>query len=385
MSAVAPDGLESVSLARTSTQREAVYRLRYDVYMRELRKGFLSDIDHEHGWIRDPEDEQEGVSIFYTGTEEAMTGSLRLQVWDPGQIPEDIFQRFSLHLFPGIDAYKVSEAARLVIRPDMRGGHLLASLALAAFEHGVASHDVFVCFLYCSPGLVRPYMRLGFRPYPGYVIPNEDGIRLPMFMVAADLEHLKAIGSPLAPLMARHFSADTMPPDISSFLKVVNEQPYHYETDPSRVWQEVRDQLQPGPGNRSPFLEGISASDAEVLCHSGFIMEIPTDKVVMREGLVERELYLVLRGEYEVRIEDKVLGVLGEGDVLGEVSFFNNPGERVATVRSLTPGRVMVLERHFLERLVPSHPELACRLLTNLGRILSRHLTIALRAYLGLE
>jgi CRP-like cAMP-binding protein len=185
--------------------------------------------------------------------------------------------------------------------------------------------------------------------------------------------------------MARHFSADTMTPDMSPFLEVVCEQPYHYETRPARVWQEVRDQLQPGPGTRSPFLEGISASDVEVLCQCGFIMEIPTDKVVMREGLVERELYLVLRGEYEVQIEDKVLGVLGEGDVLGEVSFFNNPGERVATIRSLTPGRVMVLERHFLEHLIPSHPELACRLLLNLGRILSRHLTMALRAYLVLE
>ncbi len=314
-----------------------------------------------------------------------MTGSLRLQVWDPGRIPEDVFQRFSLHLFPGIDAYKVSEAGRLVVRPDMRGGHLLASLALAAFEHVVANHDVFVCFLYCSPGLVRAYMRLGFRPYPGYVIPNEDGIRLPLFMVAADLEHLEAIGSPLAPLMARHFPADSMPPDMAPFLKVLSDQPYHYEIHPARVWQEVREQLQPGPATGSPFLEGVSASDAETLCHYGFIMEIPADKVVIREGLVERELYLVLRGEYEVRIEGKMLGVLGEGDVLGEVSFFNNPGERVATVRSLTPGRVMVLERHFLEHLVPSHPELACRILTNLGRILSRHLAMALRAALGLE
>jgi hypothetical protein len=205
------------------------------------------------------------------------------------------------------------------------------------------------------------------------------------FMVAADLEHLKAIDSPLAPLMAGHFSTDTVPPDMSPFLGVMREQPYHYETHPARVWQEVKGQLQPGPGTRSPFLEGISASDAEVLCHCGFIMEIPIDKVVMREGLVERELYLILRGEYEVRIENNVLGVLGEGDVLGEVSFFNNPGERVATIRSLTPGRVMVLERHFLEHLIPSHPELACRLLTNLGRILSRHLTMALRACLGLE
>jgi len=382
---VAPDGLESVSLARTSTQREAVYRLRYEVYMRELRKGFLSGVDHEHAWVRDPEDEQEGVSIFYTGPEDAMTGSLRFQVWDPGRVPEHVFQRFSLHLFPGIDAYKVSEAARLVVRSDMRGMRLLASLALAAFEHGVANHDVFVCFLYCSPGLVRAYMRLGFRPYPGDVIPNEDGIRLPMFMIAADLEHLRAIGSPLAPLMARYFPADTIPPDISAFLELVNEQPCHYETHPARVWREVRDQLQPGPGTRSPLLEGISASDAEVLCHCGFLMEIPADKVVLREGLVERELYLVLRGEYEVRIEDKVLGILRTGDVLGEVSFFDTPGERVVTVRSLTAGRVMVLERHFLEHLIPSHPELACRLLINLGRILSRHLALALRAYIGLE
>jgi len=385
VSAVAPDKLEPVSLARTSAQHEAVYRLRYDVYMRELRKGFLSDIDHEHGWIRDLGDKQDGVSIFYTGTEQAMTGSLRLQVWDPGRIPEDVFQRFSLHLFPGIEAYKVSEASRLVVRPDMRGSRLLASLALAAFEHVVAKHDVFVSFLYCSPGLVRVFMHLGFRPYPGYVIPNEDGIRLPMFMVATDLEHLQAIGSPLASLMARHFPTDTMLPDMSPFLKVMSERPYHYETHPARVWQEVRDQLQPGPETRSPFLEGISASDVEVLCHYGFIMEIPSDKVVMREGLVEQELYLVLRGEYEVQIEDKVLGVLGEGDVLGEVSFFNNPGERVVTIHSLTPGRAMVLDRHFLKRLIHSHPELACRLLTNLGRILSRHLAIALRTHLDLE
>ena len=385
MTAVVPDRLEPVSLVQTSKQREAVYRLRYEVYMRELRKGFLSDVDHEHAWVRDPEDEQDGVSIFFTGTEEAMTGSLRLQVWDPGHIPQDVFQRFSLDLFPGIDAYKVSEATRLVVRPDMRGGRLMAALALAAFEHAVTNHNVFICFLYCSPGLVRAYMRLGFRPFPGDVIPNEDGIRLPMFMVAADLEHLKAIDSPLAPLMARHFPSDALPIDMSHLLKVVNEQPYHFETDPEQVWQEVQEQLKSDPEVHSPFLKGLSDSEVEVLCHHGFIMEIPADKVVMREGLVERELYLVLRGEYEVQIDAKVLGVLSEGDVLGEVSFFNNPGERVATVRSLTPGRVMVLERHFLEHLIPSHPQLACRLLINLGRILSRHLTMALHAYLDSE
>ena len=383
MTAGSPDGLEPVSLAVTQAERNAVYRLRYEVYMRELRKGFLDHVNHEHGMVHDAEDDQPGVSILYTGTAQAMTGSVRLQVWDPGQVPEGVYRRFSLHLFPGIEALKVSQVGRLVIRRDMRGGRLLTALASAAFQHGAAHHDVFVCFLYCSPGLVRGFMRLGFRPYPGYVIPNADGIRLPMFITAADLEHLRAIGSPLAALMKAYYPAGRPIPGMARFLEAANALPEHYQTDPEQIWQEVRDRLQPGPKTCSRLLEGIPAEAVRALCSYGFIMEIPSDKVVMREGLVERELYLVLQGHYEVLMEDRAIAELAEGDVLGEVSFFQNAGERVATVRSLTPGRVMVLERHFVERLSMSHPELACRLLFNLGRILSSHLAMALRALVG--
>ena len=107
-------------------------------------------------------------------------------------------------------------------------------VACAAFDHGAARHDTFVCFLYCSPGLVHAYMRLGFRPYPGYVIPNEDGIRLPMFMVASDLAHLRAVGSPLAPLMASHFGDRCTLPDLSPFARAIRELELHYETEVSR-------------------------------------------------------------------------------------------------------------------------------------------------------
>ena len=350
--------------------------------MRELRKGFLGDVDHEHGLVHDREDDEDGVSILYTGSEDAMTGSARLQVWEPGQVPEDVYQRFSLHLFPGIEAFKVAEVGRVVITRELRGGRLLSSLASAAFQHGREHHDVLICFLYCSPGLIRTFMRLGCRPYPGCVIPNADGIRLPMFITALDALHLRAAGSPLELTTEAQAPRDRADPGIAGMLERAAELSDHYETDPERIWQEVSERLQPGPETCSPLLEGVSVDEARVLCSCGFIMEIPADKVVMREGLVERELYLVLQGRYEVRMEDEEITVLAEGDVLGEVSFFQSPGERVATVRSLTPGRAMVLERHFVERLIPSHPELACRLLLNLGRILSSHLTMALRAYI---
>ena len=374
---------QAARLATTQDELEAVYRLRYDVYTRELGKGFLTTVDHTRGWIKDPEDEQANVHIFYTGPVNAMTGTVRVQVWEPGRVPDEVFRRFSLHLFPGIEGYRVSEAARLVVKPERRGGPIVASLACAAFDHGVTRHDVFVCFLYCSPGLIHAYMRLGFRPYPGFVIPNEDGIRLPMFMVASDLAHLQAVDSPLAPLMARHFGDRSTLPDLTPFEQATRDLQAHYETDPQRVCKEVRERLRPGAATCSALLEGLAADQVEALCRCGFVMEIPANKVVMRQGLVERDLYLALTGRYEILMEDLTLGELGAGDVLGEISFFQDPGKRVATVRSLTSGRVMVFDRNFLERLVPAHPEVACRVLFNLGRIVSGHLAMALQAYIA--
>jgi hypothetical protein len=375
------DGQPLVRLVRSRAEREGVYRLRYDVYTRELAKGFLGTVDHDRGWIKDPEDEAEGVALFYSGPPHAMTGTLRVQVWAPGSVSKEVAERFSLHLFPGIEHYRVSEAARLVVVPEMRGGATAAALACAAFDHLAARHDVFVCFLYCAPGLVHRYLRLGFRPYPGFVIPNEDGIRLPMFLLASDVAHLRAVGSPLAPLMARHFLDGRALPDMTPFDEALRGLEAHFEVDPARVWSEVCDRLAPGPQTCSPLLEGLAVGDAEALCRTGFVMEIPAGKVVLREGLVERELYLALTGRYAIRMGGVCLAELGAGDVLGEVSFFQDPGRRVATVHSLTAGRVLVLERHFLERLVPAHPDVACRLLFNLGRILSRHLAMALEAH----
>jgi len=378
-----PASAERARLARTRVEREAAFRLRYDVYITELSKAFLPEVDHDRGWVKDPEDEDEDVHIFYTGTAEAMTGTLRVQVWQPGCLTEAVSRRYSLHLFPDIARYRVSEAARLVVRPECRGGSILSALACTAVEHVTSHSNVFVCFLYCSPGLVHAFMRLGFSPYPGSVIPNEDGIRLPMFMVTSDLVHLREIGSPLAPLMARHFSRRRPLPDMTPFGAATRNLPLHYETDPERVLKEVRDRLQTGTAPRSRLLEGLTPSQTATLCRCAFVMEIPADSVVMRQGLVEHDLYLVLTGRFELLMGDCRLAELGPGDVLGEVSFFGEPGERVATVRSLTPGRVMVLENRLLERLVAHDPEVACRALYNLGRIVSAHLAAALQASVG--
>ena len=72
-----------------------MYRLRYEVLISELGKGYLPSVDHAHRWVRDPEDEDESVTIFYAGTSGAVTGSVRVQVWQPGEVPAEIYRRFA--------------------------------------------------------------------------------------------------------------------------------------------------------------------------------------------------------------------------------------------------------------------------------------------------
>ncbi len=374
--------LEKVNLATTDEEREAIYRLRYKVYVEELKKGFLRDIDHERRWVKDPEDEREGVALFYTGSVEDMTGTMRIQIWEPGQAPEEIRKRFSLHLFPGIEAHTISEPARLIVRRTLRGKLILPSLARACYEYVCARPDTYFAFLYCAPGLIRAYSRLGFRPYAGNVIPNEDGIRLPMVMIVSDLDYFREVGSPLTPLVNKYFGPGKRPPlDITPFADILEGAAAKYEIDPEAVWRELQDEFLSGHEVKTQFFDDIPEADVRELSNKGFIMEVPENKVVLRADLIEKEMFLILDGVFEVLAGEKRLAVLSKGDVFGEVAFFHDSGRRSATIRALTPGKLMVLRRKFIHELMDRKPRLACQLLFNLGRIMSGRLFTMAQLY----
>jgi CRP/FNR family transcriptional regulator, cyclic AMP receptor protein len=100
---------------------------------------------------------------------------------------------------------------------------------------------------------------------------------------------------------------------------------------------------------------------------------------VLKAGGGGRSLYLLLEGTLEVvgppaRFGRKrQLGRLEAGSVVGEVSFFD--GEpRSAGVRAVTPVVLAELTPDGFDGLVAKHPDLARRLLLDLGRILAGRL-----------
>ncbi|MCP4378684.1 MAG: GNAT family N-acetyltransferase, partial [bacterium] len=125
---------ETVNIATTQEQREAIYRFRYQVYVKELKRDY-PDADHDRQWLRDDTDEKDYAVNLYMGPIDQIVGVVRLLIWAPQQVPDHYHQLFSMEVFPGIDKTGVSELGRLMISPSVRGKSIFPSLIKAAYEH----------------------------------------------------------------------------------------------------------------------------------------------------------------------------------------------------------------------------------------------------------
>jgi sigma-B regulation protein RsbU (phosphoserine phosphatase) len=98
-------------------------------------------------------------------------------------------------------------------------------------------------------------------------------------------------------------------------------------------------------------------------------------KVLIHEGRSDDRFYVLLEGEVEVvksldTPEERVLGVRGAGNLLGEMSLFSHHGNHTASVRSLTPLHLLQVTRNELDALLHRQPQLAYEII----RLLSHRL-----------
>lgn len=94
---------------------------------------------------------------------------------------------------------------------------------------------------------------------------------------------------------------------------------------------------------------------------------------LIRIGDKDDSFYILTRGEVEVSIGDKVLATIPEGSVFGEISFFDG-ALRSATIRARTTGSAIRVTREDLDSLAAWEPDIARKMLFDLGRILAMRL-----------
>ncbi len=92
--------------------------------------------------------------------------------------------------------------------------------------------------------------------------------------------------------------------------------------------------------------ELVDAPDKELARLASLFEEVEyaNGSVLIREGAIGREAFVIVEGEVAVTLGSKTLAILGPGEVVGEMALMDG-GPRSATVTAVTDVRTLVASR----------------------------------------
>lgn len=115
-----------------------------------------------------------------------------------------------------------------------------------------------------------------------------------------------------------------------------------------------------------PLFQGCSTRELEKIARAGDEVHMPAGSLIVDQGQVGREAFVVLDGTVTVKRNGKKIAALGRGSVVGELSLLDH-GPRTASVICETDCDLLLLgQRNFLG-VLDEVPTLAHKLLASLA------------------
>ncbi|WP_062078408.1 Crp/Fnr family transcriptional regulator [Demequina globuliformis] len=116
----------------------------------------------------------------------------------------------------------------------------------------------------------------------------------------------------------------------------------------------------------SPLLGGMDAASAHALIERMERMELPRGDVIFSEGDEGSAMFIIVKGKVKLARtardgRENLLGLLGVGDMLGELSVFD-PGPRVARAHAVEDTVVYELPKEELDEWLAGHLEMGSHL-----------------------
>jgi CRP-like cAMP-binding protein len=333
--------------AQSEHDQEELFRFRYAVYVEELGR-YRQSADHRGRRLVEPEDAH---SVLYGARQGGhVVGTARLTFGADGLSHRQIDQYSLGHFLAEVPAELIAVGERLMVAPDLRGSTVSAELR--DFEReDISARGVRMIFGACEPHLLSMYLSAGVRTYAEHNINSEEaGYLIPLVWLEGDPDALpRSIQEALRRSGAVH-SASLMPPgeyraQMGATLERLDQEELHAFSD-------------------------FEHSEAQDFISRSTIIECARGDRVLKEGGSSRNLFLVLNGILEVRHQGRLINVLEQGDVFGEMAFLLGL-PRQSDVYAATPDvRVLSLSDGTLRKLMAEEPPMAAKLLFNISRML---------------
>jgi hypothetical protein len=355
-----------VRAAHTEAEREAIYRLRHEVYVQEM--GEFRDVA-EGGLLRDPSDD--GARHLYVKVHDTVVGALRYHVGKDGPFAPEDEAIYDLGRFRSVvPDENMAILSRFCALPEYRPLLVPFKLLLQSLPF-TPDDGVELLFCDCQPHLLNLYTRLGFRSYTRVYSDAVASILVPLVLVRGDVDHFRRVGSPIG-------ERDPGPESIALAARV---RPLLRGGAMARVdgrdksWDEIYFALQDLPGGRESILSGLVNDEVRSVLASSFQLELRKGDRVVRRGQVTRTLFVVVHGRLEVREGERIIAVLERGDVFGEVAFLVPDQRRISDVYAVDDGVVVVgMSEKSLWALIEGNSRAAALFLLNLSTALARKL-----------
>lgn len=362
-----------VKIATTSAEKEAVYALRYRIYVEEMKLS-PQEADHRRRWLWDELDE---VSINYALFQDgALVGALRATSLGNVNNPQTIIDKFQLQ--PAIDQFGIETIAttsRFMLDPNVRHGRSIYDMIKVSFNEA-ASQGIRFNYGDCSPSLIPFYEHMGYRRYTRAYNDSHYGYKLPILMIIRDHTWFKRVRSLL------YRSCQQYPDDVEARNWFLKSYPNFVDVESAALLPKGTffSLLQETLGNSSwqklPIFAGLEEEETRVFLKYAVLIHAVSGDKIIRQGEKDSTLYILLKGIAEVIKDgnpDVPIHVIGEGDAFGEIGFLIDVN-RTANVIACAPSEILVLSSEFLERFLRKSPTIAAKVLLNLSRMLAGNL-----------
>ncbi|KPA15557.1 cyclic nucleotide-binding protein [Candidatus Magnetomorum sp. HK-1] len=362
-----------IHIAKTEEEKNAIARFGYDIYVKEL--GYTPpgiDFDNKRLW--DQHDDNPLTIHLYVGKTQQIKAIFRMLVWDAGNIDKTFFELYSMNLFPNIENLSVVEIGRVMIAPLIRGKLMLASLCRFGYKLLFSKGLGDLIFAECRPGLVAPYNKFGLRPYQAPLNKTPEGFMVPLVGISSDHKYHKKVKSIAYDLIPKYYGSKKRKPlDLSLYNHLFHENNQNIEFNEQKVFSIIEKKLLE-PHTNLKIFNNMTDNERKAIIQKGIVLDITKQTETIAKGRTESEIYIILEGLFHVIVDDNVVSSLKNGDIFGEMAFFLENSKRTATIKSATKGKILMLNRKILNNLKEKKPDIAFKLLFNLGRILSHKL-----------
>lgn len=349
-------------LTRDPAELDLIYRFRFQVYYGELGARLTEDAVRT-GQLRCDLDE---VAYQYVSFEDGqVVGCVRVVDLKDIQKDEGLIAKYQLQDVMnrwGRDA--ITFPGRMAVSEKFRNRSLALRLMTSATDEARV-RGIRLAFLDSTPHLLPFYEAVGFRRYAPAFSDPVFGFKQPLLFMLHDHVDLKAIRSPLARTL-NQYDDD---PEIRAWYA------QHYSAYaasrtatllPCGAFTDLVESTFGGALSGIPFFRHLSRQEIDLVLKKATLVCAQAGDVVIRSGLRDEYLCVVLSGQLESHHAGHHLATLGPGDLCGETEFLTSR-ERIVDVVAREPTTLLILPTEYLAQLIEKDVGIGRTLMKNLA------------------